>query len=147
VALIYFCYMSCSYNTPSPPLHSSERESSHSKENQLTEMHYSLILASLLAPLCIHAQGPPVQVNLYVSLLTLGVNFQSRIPRPTCLFFPSSYSDENCQDYIGSEYGEYYGIGPTGGPAGSFSALYVTLPTCSDTSGIHICFILRVLGV
>ena len=46
-----------------------------------------------------------------------------------------SYSDLNCQDYIGSEYGSTYGIGPTGGPAGSFSALYVTMPYCEDAPG------------
>ena len=50
-----------------------------------------------------------------------------------------SYSDLYCQDYLGSEYGTQYDIGPTGGPAGSFSALYVTLPECYDNSRMAVC--------
>ncbi|KAK4229196.1 hypothetical protein QBC38DRAFT_497728 [Podospora fimiseda] len=45
------------------------------------------------------------------------------------------YADLNCQDYIGSR---YPGVGRiTGGPSGSFSAIWVTADqsTCSRTCG------------
>ncbi|KAF2278753.1 uncharacterized protein EI97DRAFT_413562 [Westerdykella ornata] len=51
------------------------------------------------------------------------------------------YSDTNCQSYIGSSYPGGNGV-ITGGPAGSFSALWVTADqtTCSHTCGpLNIC--------
>ncbi|PQE19447.1 endo-1,4-beta-xylanase D precursor protein [Rutstroemia sp. NJR-2017a WRK4] len=49
------------------------------------------------------------------------------------------YSDNNCQNYIGTSYASLSGVA-VGGPAGSKSMLFVNADSCSDTCGPNLYF-------